>query len=67
MARMSSDISKKISLLVYLIPSFLQGMGDANGFVLTLCAEAPVADSILLSNDGGSTMSRNALRSVVRG
>lgn len=60
-------ISKYISLLLYLIPCFLQGMGDWNGFELALASpDMPVADSILVSNDGGMTMSFKALRSVVR-
>ena len=49
------------------MPIFLHGIGDENGFELAFeRPETPVADRILFNNEGGITMSRRALRSVLK-
>ena len=50
------------------MPNFLHAIGELKGFVLALDSpEMPAFEMIELSKEGGITMSRNALRSVVNG
>ena len=68
MARISSDMSNKISLAACFIPDFLHGIGELKGLALAFDnPEMPAFVIIEFSRDGGITMSRRALRSVVRG
>lgn len=55
-------------MLLYLIPSFRQGIGEAKGFEPALAKpDMPATDRIFVSNEGGRTISRKALFSVVKG
>lgn len=67
-ARRSSTKSKYTSLLLYFMPSFRQGIGEAKGFEPALDTPGiPATESILESKEGGSTISRSAFFSVVSG
>lgn len=61
-------MSNKISLEECLIPAFLHGIGELNGFALAFDnPDMPAFVMIELRSEGGITMSRSALRSVVNG
>ena len=76
MALCSSTRSTYISLVEYFNPAFRQGIGDEKAApadpgpepeFISVFKLVPATLSSLLRSEGGSTMSRSALRDVVKG